>query len=277
MMLLILFVFGLAVGSFFNVVALRYDGAHFLFDPREIGGRSHCPKCKNHLRWFELIPLLSFVIQGARCRHCGATIGWQYPIVELISGVIFMLVPLYFSFLLLPSTIWIIVFEILLLIAYIDILLGIIPDELNIALIILGLMEIFLVLGGVGEMNISFFGPYSAIFGFQGNALINHAIGGLVGAGFFGALVLATRGKGMGIGDIKLAFPLGLLFGWPDVFIISLMAFVIGGIFGLGLIMSGEKTIKSAVPFAPFLVIASGIAFFFGVGLFGWYFHMIGL
>jgi leader peptidase (prepilin peptidase)/N-methyltransferase len=272
-----LFLFGIAMGSFLNVVALRYDGTHFLFNPKQIGGRSHCPHCKRTLRWFELLPVLSFIVQGGRCRRCGAVIGWQYPIVELLSGFIFLLVPMYFTFLLGPSVLWVIVFEILLLVAYIDILLGIIPDELNIALIILGLFETFLFFGGAGAPNLSFFGPYAAIFGLQGNVLINHFLAAMIGAIFFGSLVAITRGKGMGMGDVKLAFPLGLLFGWPDIVVISLMAFVIGGIFGFGLILSGEKTMKSAVPFGPFLVVACVIAFFFGPALFGWYFHMIGL
>jgi prepilin signal peptidase PulO-like enzyme (type II secretory pathway) len=274
---LFLFLFGLAVGSFFNVVALRYDGTRFLFDPRQIGGRSHCPHCKRTLRWFELLPVVSFIIQSGRCRRCGVAIGWQYPIVELLSGFIFLLVAMHFSFILEPSVLWIIVFEIFLLIAYIDILLGIIPDELNIALILLGLFEIFFFPGGAGAPNLSFFGPYASIFGFQGNILVNHLLAAIVGAAFFGSLVAITRGKGMGMGDVKLAFPLGLLFGWPDIVVISLMAFVIGGIFGVGLILSGEKTMKSAVPFGPFLVVACVVAFFFGSALFGWYFHMIGL
>jgi leader peptidase (prepilin peptidase)/N-methyltransferase len=278
------FLFGLAIGSFLNVVALRYDGDHFLFSNKKIGGRSHCPHCKKTLRWFELIPLISFVVQGGRCRNCHAWIGWQYPIVELLSGIIFVAVPLRFQSLVISqpsfvffSAIWIVVFEILLLVAYIDILLGIIPDELNVALIVAGFVEIWFVAQNFGIGNPSFFGAYAAIFGLQANIWVNHVLAAAFGAAFFGAIVAATRGKGMGMGDVKLAFPLGLLFGWPDIFIVSMLAFIIGGAFGIALIASGKKTMKSAVPFGPFLVAAAAIAFFAGSSLFTWYFHMIGV
>src|SRR5580704_2783986 len=127
MLWIFLFIFGLAIGSFLNVVALRYDGEHFLFSNKKLGGRSHCPHCKKTLRWFELIPLVSFAIQGGKCRHCKAPIGWQYPLVELISGIIFVAVPLRFSYVLYLSShsaslvgfsaIWILALELLLLVA----------------------------------------------------------------------------------------------------------------------------------------------------------------
>ena len=90
---IILFFFGAAVGSFINVLATRYDPAAFLFSRRVIGGRSHCPGCGKTLRWFELIPLFSFLVQGGRCRRCKKRLSIQYLIVELLSGLIFVLVP----------------------------------------------------------------------------------------------------------------------------------------------------------------------------------------
>lgn len=264
---LILFLFGIAVGSFLNVLALRYDGEHFVLSPKKIGGRSHCPHCKKTLRWFELIPVVSWVIQGGRCRRCGQAIGWYYPLVELLSGIIFVVA---------PSALWIIIFEILLLIAYIDIRLTIIPDELNIALGIAAI-AVIAVSATSSTLNQSSFGLYASVFGLQGNIWLNHIVGAIVGGGIFGAIVAATRGRGMGMGDVKLGVPLGLLFGWPDIFIIAIMAFIIGGIFGVALIAGGQKTMKSAVPFGPFLVAASAIAFFAGAPIFDTYFHMLGL
>lgn len=282
-----LFVFGVAIGSFLNVVALRYDGDHFLFDPKMIGGRSHCPHCKKQLQWFELIPIVSFLIQRGRCRKCKHKIGIRYVALELLSGLIFVLVPLRFSAvaylaantssLIGFSAIWVIVLEIFLLIAYIDLLLGIIPDELNIALIIMGAISVWFMAATFGIGNPSFFGEYASIFGLQGNVWINHLVAAAFGTLFFGGLVALTRGKGMGMGDVKFALPLGLLFGWPDILLLAAFAFVIGGIYGLFAITIDKKTMKSAVPFAPFLVIAACITFFWGSALFNWYFHMIGL
>src|SRR5579864_1730638 len=122
-----LFLAGVAVGSFLNVLALRYDGKW------HAGGRSHCPKCGHILHWFELIPLASFAIQRGKCRSCGVKIGLQYPFVESLSGAIFVFVPLRFADNLFAG-LWILAFEVLLLIAYIDLRLQIVPDELVVLL-----------------------------------------------------------------------------------------------------------------------------------------------
>lgn len=247
-----------------NVLALRYDGEHFLFDPKIIGGRSRCPHCKRTLQWFELIPLASFLIQRGKCRNCGARIGFQYPLVELLSGAIFVLVPLVAA----PpfGAFWIIAFEILLLISYIDLRLGIVPDELC---ILLGVVALF-------ETVFSAGGTYASV-GAGGNVWIGRAVGAVFGGGFFGLLALATRGKGMGMGDVKLGLPLGFLFGWPDILLLYAAAFVIGSVVGVGLIVSGLATRKSAVPFVPFLAAGAVFVFFFGASALGWYFRIIGL
>lgn len=252
----ILFIFGAAIGSFLNVVALRYEGERFLFDPNVIGGRSHCPHCKRTLAWFELIPIVSFLIQGGRCRNCKARIGFQYPSVELLSGIIFAAVPLQFAYAIPQSIIWIAALEILLLISYVDILLGIIPDELNVALLVVGILNL-----GVAS----------------GALLLNHLGAAILAAAFFGGLVAVTRGKGMGMGDVKLALPLGFLFGLPAILLLTALAFIIGGAYGAVVIALGEKTMKSSVPFGPFLAVAAAITFFWGSNLVQWYFHMIGL
>ena len=261
--LIILFAFGLAIGSFMNVVALRYDGEHFLFDTKMIGGRSHCVHCKRTLRWFELVPLLSFLFQGGRCRRCNARLSVQYPTVELLSGIIFVFVPLsvgigavpVFTFI---TALWIIVFEALLVMALIDIRLGIIPDEIN---IFLGVAGIFL-----------------AIFsGGQWSGVLSKMIGAAVAGSFFWLLIAITRGKGMGMGDLKLAIPLGFLFGWPVVLFVLALAFVIGAVVGLLSIVRGKNSMKGTLPFGPFLAIAAAVVFFWGQAIFDWYFSLLGI
>jgi len=91
---LFLFIFGLAIGSFLNVVSLRFQPGQRLLDLRIINGRSHCPHCQKTLRWYELIPLLSFIVQFGKCRHCKKKLSLQYPLVEFLSGLIFVSVPL---------------------------------------------------------------------------------------------------------------------------------------------------------------------------------------
>ncbi len=260
-----------------NVLALRYNGEHFIFDPKVIGGRSRCPHCKKTLKWLELIPLISFLAQGGRCRHCKSRIGFQYPAVELISGLIFVFIPAHFGGNPALSALWIIAFEILLLITYIDIRIQMVPDELDVMLGAVAVFTAIFSIGISGSGNISSLAGYAAPFGLQDNFLASHIAGAIFGAGFFLFLILITRGKGMGWGDAKLALPLGFLFGWPDVAILYGVAFIVGAIVGAVLLMRKEKTMKSALPFVPFLTAGAVFVFFFGSAAAAWYFHIIGL
>ncbi len=148
MIVAILFLFGLVFGSFGYVLVLRYDGDHFLLDPKVSGGRSYCPHCRKTLQWFELIPFLSFAIQGGRCRTCKVRIGFEYPIIELFSGFLFVFVAMHvqdlygvisgFDFWIL-TILWIVFFFTLLLLSIIDVRLGIIPDEIIVFLSIIAI------------------------------------------------------------------------------------------------------------------------------------------
>jgi prepilin signal peptidase PulO-like enzyme (type II secretory pathway) len=292
MLWFILFVFGIAIGSFLNVVILRYDGEHFLLDAKMIGGRSHCMNCKQTLRWFELVPIISFLIQGGRCRRCKARLNIQYPIVELLSGLIFVFVPLALGAgaaaattsaagiaapLIAIIALWVAAFEALLVMAAIDIRLGIIPDEVNIFLGAVGIFLAIVSAGYFGAANISLLGPYAAIFGWQGSAILAKVIGAAVGGAFFALLIGVTRGKGMGMGDLKLAIPLGLIFGWPDIIFVLVFAFVIGAVVGVFAIARGKNTMKGTLPFGPFLALGAATIFFWGPAIFGWYFSLLGI
>jgi prepilin signal peptidase PulO-like enzyme (type II secretory pathway) len=275
-------ILGLLFGSFLNVVALRYQPDKFLFDLKEIGGRSHCPHCGKQLKWFELIPLLSFLVQGGLCRSCGARLSFQYPLVELLSGLIFVLVPwrLGFLFPLYPNPytltpiLWILVFLALLLVALIDLRLRIIPDEINVFLIIVALPIIFLSSPSFGLTEGSFIGHYALLFGSRGSIWPNHFVGLLAGLLFFLSLTVFTWGKGMGGGDVKLAAALGFLFGWPDIAILSPLSFILGSFFALPLLLLGRRKRKDFMPFGPFLVLSSALIFLFGFQILDFYFHL---
>ena len=291
MLLIILFLFGIAIGSFLNVVILRYDGEHFLFDTKMIGGRSHCMHCKQMLRWFELVPIISFLIQGGRCRRCRARLNIQYPIIELLSGLVFIFVPLALGIgasvvsasgiavpLAIITALWVAAFEALLVMSVIDIRLGIIPDEINIFLAALGIFLAIVSAGYFGGgTNESFLGPYAAIFGWQGSAVLAKIIGAATGGAFFAVLIGVTRGKGMGMGDLKLAIPLGLIFGWPDIIFLLVFAFVIGAIVGVLAIARGKNSMKGTLPFGPFLALGAATLFFCGPQIFSWYFSLLGI
>ncbi len=216
---LVLFALGLAIGSFLNVFILRYSPEDKFFDWKRTKGRSHCPHCHKTLSWYELIPLASYMIQRGRCRVCQARLTVQYPLVELASALIFVFVPKiiqnFFFFtgtkytLLLSgsSAIWIIVFLLLLSAFIIDLRHYIFPNTANITIFILGIL--WVVLG-------SELGVFSSVFGSSflkqyGVALpsfssiwLNHLLGAVAGSLFFFLIVVLSRGKAMGMGDVKL-------------------------------------------------------------------------
>ncbi len=153
----------------------------------------------------------------------------------------------------------------------IDIRLGIIPDALNIFIFVLALFSGIFVAGYLGLANHSFFGGYASLFGLQGDFWMNHLLAALFAGAFFGSIILFTRGRGMGMGDLKLAIPLGFLFGWPDVMFVVAFSFVIGAAIGLFTIALGRKTMKGSLPFGPFFALGAATVFFFGYQLFSWY------
>jgi len=291
-MTIILFLFGLGFGSFLNVVSKRYQPDKRLFDLKVLGGRSQCPKCGARLSWYELIPIVSFLIQLGRCRTCRLPISLEYPIVELASGLVFAFVPAavfeafdvnfarlggdlpiwYF----LLAGIFILVSLTLILISAIDLRLRIIPDQSNILIAVLGLAAI-LIFGYYdlfGDLKGSFLGHYALLFGLRENVWINHLAGALFGLAFFGLIIILSRGRGMGIGDLKLAAALGLFFGWPDIALALALAFIAGAIGSIILLVRRKKGLKSAVPFGPFIALGALLILFFGQTLMDGYFTL---
>ena len=216
----ILFIFGAIIGSFLNVVALRWGR-------QSIGGRSTCRTCGKTLRWFELIPIFSFLIQKGKCRHCRSKISLQYPIIEIFTGLIFITVPLW----MLP------VFCIYIVILIYDFYHKIIPDPLVYAAIILSLF------------------------------LGQHIIAGLIIFGFFATVWLVTKGQAIGFGDAKLGLSVGLLLGGALGFSAIVMAFWIGAVVGLFLMLRKRLTIKAEIPFAPFIILGAWISLIFELDL----------
>lgn len=222
------FLIGLAIGSFLNAAAFRYKEKGWL---RSLGGRSRCPCCNKTLSWQELIPLLSLFIQRGRCRGCKAKISWQYPLVEFLSGLIAIFIP--------PIG-WLPVY-VLLLISIIDYRHYLIPDSLVLILAGWGLLEHFV----VPELI---------------EGLLFRLAAGLGVAVFFGMIIVLTRGRGIGFGDLKLGAALGLWLGALGVIYALAAAFILGAVWGIGLLALGKKGLKDAVPFGPFLALGAILA-----------------
>jgi leader peptidase (prepilin peptidase)/N-methyltransferase len=254
---IIFFVFGLIIGSFLNVVIIRLN------TQRSFGGRSGCMSCMNTLSWYELIPVFSFLFLKGRCKNCKAKISIQYPIVEFLTGLIFALLFLKFQniFFYDPTPIfsftyafYAAAFSLLLVIAVYDIKHKIIPDILSLFLGILTFVGLFLFNSG---------GFYPHI------PSILELSSGLIIAAPFAFFWLVSSGKWMGLGDAKLAISLGWLLGLSRALSGLVLAFWIGAIVGLALVVFSKKHgMKSEIPFAPYLVLGTLLAFLFELHIF---------
>ncbi len=251
MLSLMVFIFGLLMGSFLNVCIYRIPkGESIAYPP------SHCYSCKRVLKPLDLIPVLSYILLGGRCRGCGSRISIRYPIIELLTGLMLMLV---YHRLGLDSDFFFYgaLACILIVIALIDMDHLIIPDGLVVAGLAVGVLYRLLALTEAGG----------------GKGILDGIIGLLVGGGIFLLIALISNG-GMGGGDIKLMAMLGLWFGWRNILIISLIAFIIGSIISILLLISKRKSRKDVIPFGPFIVIAAFIMLL-QQEIIGWYLQLV--
>ncbi|MCK9379385.1 MAG: prepilin peptidase [Candidatus Moranbacteria bacterium] len=244
MIILIFFIAGLIVGSFINVVVYRLNLAESMFV-----GRSMCPHCRAKIRWYDNIPLLSFVLLRAECRDCKGKISWEYPMVEFLTGVAFAGIGVWFFSLANYQT-WI---ESGFLLVLFFLLLVIFAYDLK-------FMEIPMIFlwAGVGAAvlwlifsDISNFSASNSIFSLR---IVSGAIGAFVAWAFFFSMAFFSKEKWMGMGDAYLAILVGLTAGWPKIFFAFVLSFSLGAIFSIFLVIFKKKSMKSQVPFAPFLV-----------------------
>jgi leader peptidase (prepilin peptidase)/N-methyltransferase len=276
---LFLFILGTAIGSFLNVLILRYKPGENVFG-KHLGGRSKCPHCGKVLKWYELIPILSFVIQLGRCRKCKKSISIQYPVVEILSGVIMATVPLMMG-LTLYSFVWVAVLLLLLAASVIDIRSYVIPDMLTLSVAFLGVIATALIaLGKAGSTSLipgTFLGSYAYVFSFTQNPWIGHIAAAVVGASFFSVIILLSKGKAMGWGDAKLAGAIGLFLGWPDTIMVLMIAFILGAVIGSVLLATKKKKLKDALPFGPYIAVGTAIIFYWGLDIMTLYFRFLNL
>lgn len=241
MLVFAFFALGLMVGSFLNVLADRLpNGDNVLW------GRSRCDWCKKTLRWFELFPLISFLAQKGRCARCHKRISFQYPLVELAAGLGFAGLSVVVPSAPLPLTAAIVIFCSFLVIFVADAKYQIIPDSMVVAAAIGSLIWVSLT---------------------AGDQLLSHVASGIGCALFFYAIWIVTRGRGMGMGDVKLSAILGFFLGFPPVLFALYAAFLTGAGAGVILMMAGHKTLKSKIAFGPFLLLGAAIAIFFNQAL----------
>ncbi|MBI4252639.1 prepilin peptidase [Candidatus Uhrbacteria bacterium] len=252
---IIIFIFGTIVGSFLNALVWRLSVGESV-----LHGRSYCTDCHTSLNAGDLIPLLSFFLLRRRCRYCRSNISWRYPIIEACGGLLFVLA--YSIFLktapdglaqslllgehgrdiLLLIRNWFFI-SVLLALFYYDLRWSLLPDSITLPAIVIGLVFQLILL------------PQQFLF---------IIIAALVGAGFFAAQYLLSRGAWIGGGDIRLGALMGVMLGWPGVLLALFVAYIVGAAGAIVLLALKLKDRKSAIPFGPFLAGATGMVLLYG-------------
>ena len=212
--------------------------------------RSHCPKCGYVLKWYDLIPLLSYIMLLGKCRSCQTKISSQYPIIELLNGAAYLGIYLYWG-LTWQTVIACLLFSSLLVVFMIDLRYKIIPNGLVLFILVLGVIQTFLT------------GDY-----------ICHIIGFFIVSGILILLSLMVK-NGMGMGDIKLMAAAGLLLGWDKILLALMIGAIIGSVVGISLIMLKMIKPREAIPFGPFLATGIMTAMLFGEPMIQWYLNQV--
>ncbi|MBQ9331247.1 MAG: prepilin peptidase [Oscillibacter sp.] len=238
---------GLCVGSFTNVLIFRIPrGEEFVRTP------SHCMSCGHRLSWYENIPLVSFLLQGGKCRHCGVRLSRQYPAVEALTGIMWLLTGLLFWGDWVRLALYCALFPLLAAVAVIDWRTFTIPDGLNLAIGALGAVQLVL---DRGRWPL-------------------YTVGMVLVSGFFLLLWALTRGRGLGLGDVKLMAAAGLLLGWQRILLAMLLGCVLGAVIHS---LRMRRGAGHKLAFGPYLAAGIWIAALFGDGIVSAYAGLLGL
>lgn len=243
-----IFVIGLFFGSFLNVIVDRQYRRETV-----LTGRSYCEFCKKELKWFDLIPVFSFLSLKGKCRYCHKKLSLYYPLTELSTAVLFTITYAFFNFQpvfnssvinFLPLIYYLFLCSSFMVIVFSDLKYGIIPDKIVVPAITISFIYFLIV---------------------NSPLLVNYLLSALGSFSFFLILFLITKGKGMGFGDVKLSFLLGLVLGFPKIILALYLAFLTGAVIGIILILwKKKKTIKDTIPFGPFLILGALVSLFLG-------------
>lgn len=247
LVLLSLFIFGTFIGSFLNVLADRLPKGK-----NPWLGRSKCDHCKKTLEPNDLIPLLSFLMLGGRCRYCKKKLSYQYPFAELVTGIVFTGLYLYVPDVTkyLPL---LVIFCSFLVIFIADMKYQVIPDEVVITSLV-----------GTAAYLLVTQTPWTM-----------HLLSGFGAFAFFLTIFLLTKGRGMGFGDVKLSLVLGLFLGFPAIVLSLYLAFLTGAALSLILILTKAKKWRSRIAFGPFLLCGFLITYLWGNEILVWYHRLL--
>ncbi|NYB74298.1 prepilin peptidase [Sedimentibacter hydroxybenzoicus DSM 7310] len=245
-MTILFLIYGLFIGSFLNVCIYRIPSGISIIKPP-----SSCGSCGHKLNYIDMIPVVSYIVNKGKCRYCGSNYSVQYPLIEILNGLLYVLVYTRFG-LTLSSVLYCLIISLLITISIIDLRHKIIPDGLNITGLVLGIIYIII-----------------------NQKLIDGLTGAAIGFGLF--LLIALITNAMGGGDIKLMAVLGLIFGIKGILLITLSSFVTGAVISVILLAMKIKSRKDEIPFGPFISLSALIYIFFGSEIINWYFELFKL
>lgn len=247
----VVFFLGLCLGSFANVWIVRWPMGESVVIPR-----SFCRSCQTQIVWYDNIPLISYFLLKGKCRSCSARIGIRYPLVELLTGILFLLVYLKYGLTITTLELFLFTFG-LVACSFIDLDHFLLPDKLTISGILIGFAG-------------SFLNPDRSV--------MDSFLGIVVGGGFLWALAslyfMFRKQEGLGGGDIKLLAWIGAVLGWKAIPFVIIVASLSGSIIGALQSLQGKDGLKTAIPFGPYLAVAAMIYILGGEPLGLWYFHV---
>lgn len=241
-------IIGLIIGSFLNVCIFRIPKEQSISYPP-----SHCMKCGERIKPYDLIPVLSYILLKGKCRNCGDKISIRYPMIELFTGIIFL--TLYMKF------------------------------GLTLAFFKYAVFSCFLIVIGMIDLDTTDVYQKTTISGiiaaaafviagyFFGLSIWNFILGGIIGGGVIYVIYKTTGG--MGDGDAEICLLSGLFLGWKLAILMLFLSFVLGGIVGIFLLMTKKKSRKDYIPFGPYIAIGSFISVYFGMNIINWYLSIL--
>lgn len=241
---LVTIIYGILIGSFLNVCIYRIPEKQSV-----VVVRSHCMSCGKQIKWYDLVPLVSFLILRGRCRYCKAKLSWQYPAVEALNGILYGIIVLVNGFNI-TSILYCLATSALLALSIIDWRTYEIPPSFNIFIGILGIIRLILDL------------PH----------WYNYVIGFVSVSGFLLLIFLVTKGRGIGFGDVKLMAAAGLLLGWKLIILSLGLGCVLGSIIHITLMYVKDK--DRVLAFGPYLSLGIFISMLYGEQIIEWYLHM---
>lgn len=251
MIYLFIILIGLAFGSFASMLIHRLHTQ----DKSILGARSFCPKCASQLRTRDLIPVVSYLINKFKCRFCKKPIAFRYPLLEIcMAGIFFLTTALIGTGDVTQAVFYLFIAFVFIVLAFYDFLFKEIPDLISLPAVFIAIL--FVLLNDV-------------------HTVTNLAIGIAIPVVFFGILHFASKGRWLGGGDIRIGALMGVLLGYPMVLMGLFFGYLFGSIYSLVGLVLKKLNRQTQVPFAPFLLLGTYVAMFWGQTILDWYFTLL--